>query len=78
MNRIALDFRDFDSLLYLCEGAFNYLPLDTFTRLTEGVVFPCYAVAMAESLILMAASVFAKWRYGRFAFSLHITPCVSA
>ena len=67
-NGIALDFRDFDSLLYLCEGAFNYLPLDTFARLTEGVVFPCYVVAMAASLALMAASVFAKWRYARSYF----------
>jgi len=69
--------RDFDSLLYLCEGAFNYLPLDTFARLTEGVVFPCYVVAMAASLALMAASVFAKWSGEKptvYAWMLHYYP----
>ncbi|XP_065057638.1 protein C-mannosyl-transferase DPY19L3-like [Rhopilema esculentum] len=53
--------RDFDSLLYLCEGAFNYLPMDTFIRLTDGIVFPCYAAAMLVTLILLATSVLAKW-----------------
>eukprot|EP00794_Sanderia_malayensis_P000566 gene566-1224_t len=54
--------RDFDSLLYLCEGAFQYLPLDTFARLTEGIVFPCYVVAVAISLTILIASALLKWR----------------
>ncbi|EDO42027.1 predicted protein [Nematostella vectensis] len=34
--------RDFDSLLYLCEPAFQMLPRETYQRLTSGIVFPCY------------------------------------
>ncbi|XP_020618146.1 probable C-mannosyltransferase DPY19L3 [Orbicella faveolata] len=54
--------RDFDSLLYLCEGAFKFLPTDVYGRLTTGVVFPCYVVSLVAVLTLLAYTVFANWR----------------
>lgn len=58
-----LFFRDFDALLYLCEGGFQYLPLDTFTRLIDGVVFPVYAVAGTALFLVLLFSYFQKLRY---------------
>lgn len=57
--------RDFDSLLYLCDGSFQYLPADTIVRLTDGVVFPCYVIAVVVSLIVLAISVVLRWRFGK-------------
>ena len=54
--------RDFDSLLYLCEGAFKFLPTDMYSRLTTGVVFPCYVVSLVAVLCLLAYTVFVNWR----------------
>lgn len=53
--------RDFDSLLYLCEGAFRFLPSDVYPRLTTGVVFPCYVVSLVTILFLLAYTVFVNW-----------------
>ncbi|XP_078373794.1 protein C-mannosyl-transferase DPY19L3-like isoform X1 [Oculina patagonica] len=53
--------RDFDSLLYLCEGAFKFLPTDMYSRLTTGVVFPCYVVSLVAVLCLLAYTVFVNW-----------------
>jgi len=54
--------RDFDSLLYLCEGAFKFLPTDAYQRLTTGVVFPCYVVSLLAVLCLLAYTVLVNWR----------------
>lgn len=59
---ILFPSRDFDSLLYLCEGAFKFLPTDVYGRLTTGVVFPCYVVSLAAVLCLLAYTVFVNWR----------------
>ena len=59
---IYLLARDFDSLLYLCEGAFKFLPSDTYSRLTAGVVFPCYVTSLFAVLLLLAYTVFVNWR----------------
>jgi len=49
--------KDFDALLYLCEGSFQGLPFDTFHRLTEGIVFPVYVMAsMALMTVLIVAT----------------------
>lgn len=53
--------RDFDSLLYLCEGAFKFLPLDLYPRLTTGVVFPCYVVSLSAILFMLANTVLVNW-----------------
>jgi len=42
-------------LLYLCEGGFQYLPLDTFERLTDGLVFPVY---LASNICLFLVLIF--------------------
>lgn len=54
--------RDFDSLLYLCEKAFQFCPLAVYSRLTTGVVFPCYVVSLLAVLFLLAYTVFMNWR----------------
>ncbi|KAJ7337819.1 hypothetical protein OS493_007977 [Desmophyllum pertusum] len=53
--------RDFDSLLYLCEAAFKSLPTDMYSRLSTGVVFPCYVVSLIAVLCLLAYTVFVNW-----------------
>lgn len=52
--------KDFDALLYLCEGSFKNLPLDTFQRLTEGFVFPVYAAGGGMLLLILATSYIQK------------------
>ena len=54
--------RDFDSLLYLCEKAFQFCPLAVYSRLTTGVVFPFYVVSLLAVLFLLAYTVFMNWR----------------
>ena len=54
--------RDFDSLLYLCEKAFQFCPLAVYSRLTTGVVFPCYVVSLLAVLFQLAYTVFMNWR----------------
>ncbi|XP_071112978.1 protein C-mannosyl-transferase DPY19L3-like [Haliotis cracherodii] len=49
--------RDFDSRLYLCLGAFNFLTGDTYERLTSGLVFPPYALCHAAMLIILVVAV---------------------
>ncbi|XP_014769957.1 probable C-mannosyltransferase DPY19L3 [Octopus bimaculoides] len=56
-------YTDFDSQLYLCNGAFGFLEWDTFVRLTNGFVFPVYAVGHVVLLVLMLVSCFKKWRH---------------
>ncbi|XP_028411451.1 probable C-mannosyltransferase DPY19L3 [Dendronephthya gigantea] len=53
--------RDFDAMLYLCEMSFRMLPLDTYWRLTEGVVFPCYVLAVFLGLVLLGIAVLQEW-----------------
>ena len=49
-------------MLYLCEVSFRMLPLDTYWRLTQGVVFPCYVFALVFGLLLLALAVLHEWR----------------
>jgi len=53
---------DFDARLYLCNGGFQYLPWNTFTRLTDGLVFPLYAGSTLMFLIVLAFAYFQKLR----------------
>ena len=55
-------FRDFDAMLYLCEVSFRMLPVDTYWRLTEGVVLPCYIVALLVGLVFLGIAVLQDWR----------------
>ncbi|XP_072036179.1 protein C-mannosyl-transferase DPY19L3-like isoform X2 [Amphiura filiformis] len=55
--------RDFDALMYLSNGAFEFLPLDTFTRLTSTLVFPVYATMLISNLVILAIAVFQNWKY---------------
>ena len=64
-------FRDFDALLYLCEGGFQYLPLATFTELTDGVVFPVFVVSGVSLLLALLFSYFQKLRYFSFTQSTY-------
>ncbi|XP_058530478.1 probable C-mannosyltransferase DPY19L3 isoform X3 [Ochotona princeps] len=49
--------RDFDANLYLCEEAFGLLPLNTFERLSETLLF--YAYVFVLSITVIAALVVA-------------------
>lgn len=53
--------RDFDSRLYLCNGAFGFLEWETFLRLSRGFVFPVYAVSHAVLIYLLALTCFKYW-----------------
>ncbi|GAB1605595.1 probable C-mannosyltransferase DPY19L3 isoform X1 [Argonauta hians] len=54
-------YTDFDSQLYLCNGAFGFLEWDTIERLCEGFVFPIYVVCHLALVALVVVSCFAKW-----------------
>lgn len=56
---LPLCCRDFDSLLYLCQPAFQHLPLDTLTRLSATLLLPLYLVTIA---VLLALVVLHLWR----------------
>ncbi|XP_069125693.1 protein C-mannosyl-transferase DPY19L3-like [Argopecten irradians] len=53
--------RDFDSRIYLCLEAFNFLPFDTYERLTKGMVFPFYVATHAILLIVLCVAVLQNW-----------------
>lgn len=53
--------RDFDSRIYLCLDAFNFLPFDTYERLTKGMVFPFYVATHAVLLIVLCVAVLQNW-----------------
>lgn len=55
--------RDFDANLYLCNGAFTFLELDSFQRLTEKFVFPIYTGVHGGLLLLLAVALLQKWKY---------------
>ena len=63
MLHVLFFFRDFDALLYLCEMSFRMLPMDTYWRLTQGVVFPCYVIAVLVGLVVLALAVIEQWRF---------------
>lgn len=58
-----LVYRDFDSRLYLCLGIFGFLTLDTFERLTQGLVFPLYLASHLVFFVLLVISVLQHWRW---------------
>lgn len=50
-------FRDFDANLYLCEEAFGLLPLNTFSRLSDTLLFYIYVFVlflMAVAAVIVA------------------------
>ncbi|XP_064628354.1 protein C-mannosyl-transferase DPY19L3-like isoform X2 [Lineus longissimus] len=57
------DWKDFDSQLYLCTGAFNVLPSDTYERLTTHLVFPFYVVTHFTVLVFLAMAVLQNWKH---------------
>ncbi|XP_046864717.1 probable C-mannosyltransferase DPY19L3 [Xenia sp. Carnegie-2017] len=48
-------------MLYLCKMSFRMLPVDTYWRLTEDVVFPCYVFAVVFGFTLLAVCVLEEW-----------------
>uniref|UniRef100_A0ACB8EA32 Uncharacterized protein n=1 Tax=Sphaerodactylus townsendi TaxID=933632 RepID=A0ACB8EA32_9SAUR len=50
--------RDFDANLYLCEEAFGLLPFDTFTRLSDSLVFYAYVFVLFVMAIAAAIAAF--------------------
>lgn len=54
--------KDFDASLYLCGDGFQYLPMNTFERLTDGVVFPVYVASAVSLLLALAFSYCQKLR----------------
>lgn len=54
--------RDFDTLLYLCEESFQVLPVNTYERLTRGVVFPCYVTSVVVLLGVLTYTLIHNWR----------------
>ncbi|XP_070581349.1 protein C-mannosyl-transferase DPY19L3-like [Ptychodera flava] len=58
----ASNTRDFDANLYLCVGAFGLLPMDTFYRLTDHLLFPFYGIAQLSLLVLIIIAVWKMLR----------------
>uniref|UniRef100_A0A8D0DUZ2 Dpy-19 like C-mannosyltransferase 3 n=1 Tax=Salvator merianae TaxID=96440 RepID=A0A8D0DUZ2_SALMN len=50
--------RDFDANLYLCEEAFGFLPLNTFTRLSDTFVFYVYVFVIFVTATVAAVVAF--------------------
>lgn len=44
---------DFDAKLYLCNGAFNFMPWDTFPRLATQGLLPAWAAVLVLGLLLL-------------------------
>ncbi|KAK3593826.1 hypothetical protein CHS0354_011427 [Potamilus streckersoni] len=53
--------RDFDSRLYLCIDAFDFLTFDTYKRMTKLVVFPFYLVTQVVLLLVLFIAVMQNW-----------------
>ena len=53
--------RDFDVLLYVCNGAFIYLPSDIFMRMTGTLLLPTYLLVLIVCGLLMVLSVSQYW-----------------
>nr|XP_006822371.1 PREDICTED: probable C-mannosyltransferase DPY19L3-like [Saccoglossus kowalevskii] len=54
--------RDFDANLYLCTGAFGFLPFDTFERLSSNGLFPLYLVVQTALLVILAIALVQNWK----------------
>ncbi|XP_040832424.1 probable C-mannosyltransferase DPY19L3 isoform X2 [Ochotona curzoniae] len=52
--------RDFDANLYLCEEAFGLLPLNTFERLSETLLFYAYVFVLSITVITALVVAFHK------------------
>uniref|UniRef100_A0A8B9MFP3 Dpy-19 like C-mannosyltransferase 3 n=1 Tax=Accipiter nisus TaxID=211598 RepID=A0A8B9MFP3_9AVES len=63
INKLIKDysffFRDFDANLYLCEEAFGLLPLNTFSRLSDTLLFYVYIFVLF--FMTVAAVIIAFW-----------------
>ncbi|KAL3883925.1 hypothetical protein ACJMK2_030151 [Sinanodonta woodiana] len=53
--------RDFDSRLYLCIDAFDFLTFDTYERLTKLIVFPLYLLTHVVLLVILFIAVMQNW-----------------
>lgn len=54
--------RDFDANLYLCEEAFGLLPLNTFQRLSETLLFYAYVFVLLVTVITASVVAFHNLR----------------
>ncbi|NXA45575.1 D19L3 mannosyltransferase, partial [Nothocercus julius] len=55
--------RDFDANLYLCEEAFGLLPLNTFSRLSDTLLFYVYIFVLFPMTLTAAIVAFQNLRY---------------
>ncbi|NWJ00118.1 D19L3 mannosyltransferase, partial [Crypturellus undulatus] len=55
--------RDFDANLYLCEEAFGLLPLNTFSRLSDTLLFYVYIFVLFPMTVTAAIVAFQNLRY---------------
>jgi len=68
-----VDFRDFDSRLYLCIEAFGFLQMDTFERMSKLLVFPLYLITHITLLVVVFVAVMQNWRWaGLWWYLYHI------
>ena len=63
MSCLFLNCRDFDVRLYLCNGAFEFLGVDTVERLSQNGVFPIYAVGHFILVVLIVIGILKKWQW---------------
>ncbi|XP_033096192.1 probable C-mannosyltransferase DPY19L3 isoform X2 [Anneissia japonica] len=54
--------RDFDALLYKCNGAFQFLSHDFFERTSSHLLFPIYLPTIITILVCVLISVLQRWR----------------
>jgi len=52
---------DFDAKLYLCNGAFNFLPTDTFPRLAKQGLLPAWAAVLGGGLFVLLYHQIQVW-----------------
>lgn len=60
----SLFSRDFDANLYLCEEAFGLLPLNTFERLSDTLLFSAYLFVLCVTGAAALAGALHNLRYG--------------
>jgi hypothetical protein len=53
--------RDFDVLLYVCNGSFIFLPFEVIMNLMWTLLLPTYLLALVVCLLLLIVGVIQKW-----------------
>ena len=53
--------KDFDVLLYVCNGSFIFLPFEIIMNMMWTLLLPTYLLALAVCMLLLIIGVIQKW-----------------